>query len=315
VNKNTKIWLNYVAGGISLLLLYVIYGQVMRQLSGINADAWRHTGPDIFLWLCIGLMFINTTLEGYKWYLLANMAEPVPYRTAFASYLAGVAFSVITPNRIGEYPARVLYLGQKSVWRYVNVSVVGLLSQLSGVYLLGVAGLVYANVRFDEPLAKAGLAICAVATVLLLLIYRRFETWLPRLAQIKWLNRFAVYGRLLNNVSPGRQTLVLTISVMRSCIFTAQYLFLLRWMNVDVPMGDGFLMCALFFWLLAITPGLAFLEIGVRSYWAVYLFQKISVTQPNVVGIMAATAGIWLLNLVVPAVFGSVLIMRMRLLR
>ena len=78
VNKSTKIRLNYLFGGaISLLLLYCIYRQVVGQLHGIDAGAWRQTAAPGYLLVCIVLMFINTSLEGSKWYLLARSVADV----------------------------------------------------------------------------------------------------------------------------------------------------------------------------------------------------------------------------------------------
>ena len=316
MNKNTKIWLNYIAGGtISLFLLWSIYGQVTKQVSTIGMDTWKHTGPDAYLWMCIVLMFVNTSLEGCKWYLLANVAEPVGYAKAFSSYLAGVAFSIVTPNRIGEYPGRILYIGSNNTWRFINVSVMGVISQLSGVYIFGLMGLVYYNIAFPTGMAKVALGFCLPANVFIIAIYRKYETWLPTLARIKWLQRFSIYGRLPNRVPKGRQLTVLGISMLRVAIFTAQYLFLLRWMNVNIPIAGGFFMSALFFWLLAVIPGITLVELGVRGSLSIYLFQQISIAPPNIVGMVAATAGIWLLNLIIPSIFGSLLILRMRLLR
>ena len=284
-------------------------------MAGIDADAWKHTGPEAYLWLCIFLMFVNTSLEGCKWYLLANSAEPLGYGKAFSSYLAGVAFSIITPNRIGEYPGRILYIGSNNTWRYINVSVTGIISQLSGVYIFGLMGLIYYNIAFPAIMPKVALAACLMVNIFILIIYRRFERWLPVLGRIKWLQKFSINGRLPKSVSSGRQVTVLGISILRVAIFTAQYLFLLKWMNVDIPLTEGFFMAALFFWMLAIIPGIALIELGVRGSLSIYLFQQISTTPPNIVGMIAATAGIWLLNLIIPSIFGSILIIRMRLLR
>ena len=313
VNKNTKIWLNYLAGAaISLLLLWNIYGQITKQLSGINAGVWRQTADNVYLWLCILLMFANTSLESWKWYLLAGAAEPIKYGRALASYLAGIAFSIITPNRIGEYPGRILYLGRTSTFRYINVSVLGVISQLWSVYLFGMAGLIYYNITYPGALPRAGLLFCFIVNAFIAFIYWRFESWLPAMERYKWLRRFAVYGRLLSRVTVSRQLQVLFISLLRFAIFTAQYLFLLKWMNVSMPPLQGFCMAALFFWVMAVIPSIALTELGIRGTVSIYLFQHFS---PNTVGMVAATTGIWMLNLIVPSVLGSVLIMRMRLLR
>lgn len=313
MNKNTKIWVNYLVGGtICCLLLWSIYGQVTKQLNSIGAEAWLHTGPDVYLWLCIGLMFVNTTLEGRKWHLLANTVAPVSYFKAFSSYLAGIAFSIITPNRIGEYPGRILYLGGSNTFRYINVSILGVISQLSAVYIFGMCGLIYYNIAFPASVSKIALAACLLANILAAIVYWRFEDWLPAMEKIKLLRKFAIYGKLLNRISTKQQMIVLGISLLRFGIFTAQYLFLLRWMNVNVPLAEGYCLAALFFWIMAVIPSITLTELGIRGEVSIYLFQHFST---NTVGMLAATAGVWLLNLIIPSILGSILIFRMRLLR
>jgi Lysylphosphatidylglycerol synthase TM region len=313
VNKNTKIWLNYLAGGaISFLLLWSIYGQVTKQMAGINADAWKQTGPVIYLWLCIALMFFNTSLEGYKWYLLTRSVEPLSYSRAFSSYLAGIAFSIITPNRIGEYPGRILYLGRSHTFRYINVSILGVMAQLSTVYIFGLGGLIYYNIAFPAYIAKVALAACLLANIIAAVVYWRFESWLPAFERTRFLRKFALYGKLLNRITMRKQMTVLCISILRFAIFTAQYLFLLKWMNVEVPLAEGYCLAALFFWIMAVIPSITLTELGIRGEVSIYLFQHFS---SNTVGMLAATAGIWLLNLIVPSIVGSILILRMRLLR
>ena len=301
-----------MAGGIiSFILLYSIYRQVGHQLVGIDHNAWRQTGPPAYLAMGILLMFVNVFLEGSKWYLLSRTVVAVSYGRAFASYLAGIAFSIITPNRIGEYPGRILYLGNNA-YRYIAVAISGISAQLLSLYIFGICGLVYYNIFFPALIAKAALALCLISVVIMMVIYWRFDIWLPLISKIKFLRRFSIYGRLLNNVIARKRLLVLGMSLLRYLVFTAQYLFLLRWMNVIVPADQGFCMAALFFWLLGVIPSIALTELGVRGSLSLYLFHHFS---NNTLGILAATMGIWLLNLILPSIIGSLLIMKMKLLR
>ena len=313
MNKNTKIWVNYIAGGaISLVLLWSIYTQLLKQVSGVSTDAWKHTGWNGYLVLSVSLMGVNLLLESGKWYLLSNSAAQVSYPRAFASYLAGIAISLVTPNRIGDYPARILYLGATNTFRYINVSILGLVSQLSAIFLFGLAGLIHFNIFFPSYPVRIALVVCAVANVLIVLVYWKFEKWLPLLEKVSFLRRFAIYGRLLNRFPASRQAGILALSILRFSVFTAQYLFLLRWMNVNIPLADGFLTAALFFWAMAVIPSIALTGIAIRTKLSMLLFGSYSA---NMVGIVAATVGIWIINLVVPAIVGSILMIRMRLLR
>ncbi len=313
MNKSTKIWLNYLLGGsISLLLLWGIYLQVLRQLKKVDWEAIWQTGPDYFLWLCIVLMPVNLLLEAKKWQILAGSAQPLSFRGALASYLGGIAFSLVTPNRLGEYPGRLLYLKRKNTLRLVSVSVLGALTQMLTLFVFGTLGLVYFNLNFYHPFALVLLVIAAMITIILGIAFWRFETWLPLIERIKWLRRFRVYKTLLKRFTSKQQLTILSISLLRYSIYTAQYLFLLYWMNVNMPAFAGYWMSALFFWVITVIPSITLVELGERGQVGLYLFHHFS---DNTVGILVATVGIWLINLVLPAIAGSILLLRMRFLR
>lgn len=299
-------------GVISAFLLWAIYGQVNVQLNSADASAWQQTGAPVYLIICLALMLVNIFLESYKWYMLLLWAEPISYLKVLGSYLAGIAFSIVTPNRIGEYPGRILYLGGGNTFRYINVSVSGIISQLAGIYLGGFIGLIYYNLAFPSLIARLAVAACIIINIFIGLVFWRFESWLPKMEQSKWLRRFAVYGRLLGRVTTTKKIKVLSLSLLRVLVFTAQYLFLLKWMNVDVPIVQGFCTAALFFWVMAVIPSFALTELGIRGAVSIYIFGNFS---SNTIGIVAATTGLWMLNLIVPSVIGSILIIRMKWVR
>jgi hypothetical protein len=313
LNKNTKIWLNYLLGGIiSLLLLWGIYLQVQKQLHTTDISTIWQTGPSVFLWLCLLLMPVNLLLEGKKWHLLAGSAQTLSYRQAFSSYLAGIAISIVTPYRIGEYPGRILYLKRKNTFRLISVSILGSVAQMFTVFAFGLLGLIYYNMAFPGKAQQSVLIISAVITIIILVFYFTFERWLPLLERFRWMRRLNIYGQLLKRFSRRDQIMILLISIVRYVVFAAQYLFLLRWMNVYMPLTEGFYMVTVFYWAIAIIPTIALAELGERGQVSLFLFHHFS---SNTVGILAATMGIWLLNLIVPAVLGSFLLFRMRILK
>jgi len=313
LHKSTKIWLNYTIGAIiSAVLLYSIWLQVTKQLGQMGTKVLWQSGPNIFLYICLCLMPVNVALEAKKWQMLAGSAQPLSFRTALAGVLAGIAFSIVTPNRIGEYPGRILYLKRKNTFRLISVSILGAVAQMFTLFLYGLLGLVYYNLAFPGKFEKAALLICFLVTAGIGLVYWRFENWLPLLRKIKWFRKFRIFGQLLKRFTNRQQFNILGISILRFAVFTAQYLFLSRWMNVDMPLGTGFCMAALFFWVIAIVPSIALAELGERGQVSLYLFHHLS---PNTVGILGATIGIWMLNLIIPSVIGSVLLVRMKLLR
>jgi hypothetical protein len=313
LNKSTKIWLNYLIGVcLSALLLWGIYVQVKKQLATVDKNTWWQTGPDIYLIICIALMLVNVALEARKWQILAGSAEPLTYKRSLASYLAGIAISIVTPNRLGEYPGRILYLKRQKAFRLISVSILGSFAQLLTIFIYGTAALIYYNIMHPGVAGKLILCGSIVMMVILGWCYWRFESWLPLLNRIKWLQKYKIYGQLLMRFSVKEQLTILFISMLRFAVFTVQYLALLWWMNVMVPPVDGFFLSALFFWTIAVVPSIALTELGIRGEVGLYLFKAYST---NAIGILSATVGIWFINLIIPAVMGSLLLLRMRIFR
>lgn len=313
LTKSTKRRLNYLLGGIiGGLLLWGIYLQVMKQLEKIDPATLWQTGPIYLLLTTIFLMPVNLLLEAKKWHLLAGSAQPLRFIQALYSYLAGIAFSVVTPNRLGEYPGRVLYLKRKNTFRLISVSVLGAVAQMLTLFIYGSLGLIYYNIVKPGVPQLVILISCLIITAGVWVAYYKFERWAPFIERIKWLRKYKVYGRLLKRFSRKQQFTILSISLIRYAIYTAQYLVLLRWMNVYMPPVEGFFMSALFFWVIAIIPSVTLVELGERGTVGIYLFRHFS---ENTVGILTATVGIWCINLILPAVIGSILLFRMRLIR
>lgn len=309
-NKSIKIWANYLLGGcVSALLLWFIYKQTRAQFSELDLYAWQQHWNTALAVLAVLLMLANLFLESLKWHRLLLSTGKQTYGQSVASYLAGIAFSIITPNRIGEYPGRILYLSGRHTAAYISISVSGILSQLAGLYFWGLVGLVFYNVLFPSVVAQVALAACIIINIFINLLYWRVNEWLAKAAKIKYLRRFSVYARMAARMPTRQRIEILAIALVRVAVFAAQYLILLRLMHVAVPIVPGFCLAALSFWVMAVVPSLALTELGVRGATSIYLFSHYS---DNTVGMVAASILIWLLNLIVPSIAGSLLIMKMK---
>lgn len=313
MSKTTKIALNYVLGTlITALLLWSLYHQVSTQLAALKGKDWLVHPCIPALIAALALLPLNLCIEAGKWQLLAGSAAPISFFQSFKSVLGGIAFSIITPNRIGEYPGRILFLDKKNSTRLISVSVLGGCSQLLTVMIFGALGLAYYATKHPGVLVFLLLAGCVLLTLIISIFYIRFERWAPRLEHIRWLRKFHMYGRLLARFTARQQLIILLLACLRYAVFTGQYYLLLRWMNINMPLTDGFMLCALFFWAMAVIPSIALAELGIRGQVGLFLFGSFST---NNIGILAATFGLWIMNLVIPALTGSILLIRLKLLR
>ena len=313
MNKTTKIALNYGLGlVITALLLWSLYRQVHGQLNAIAEQDWWPAHTWQYLVAALLLIPLNLGIEARKWQLLVGSANPISYWEAIKSLLGGIAFSIITPNRIGEYPGRIMFLKKHNSTRLISVSVLGGCSQLLAILLFGSIGLIYYNLKFPGWIPKLTLAGCLLMTVVMSIFYWKFERWAPYIERIGWLRRFHMYGQMLGRFSPTEQSKILFFACLRFAVFTLQYYLMLRWMNIALPVVDGLLLCALFFWAMAIIPSIALAELGIRGEVSLFLFKAFTA---NKLGLLTATTTLWCMNLVIPALIGSILLLRLRLWR
>lgn len=313
MNKATKIRVNYIIGSIiTLILLGAIYYQIRTQLSDFDFKMLYREGAKAYFFIALLLMLLNISLEIYKWKLLASSAQPVTYGMAAKSFLAGLALSILTPNRIGEYPGRILYMKQRNTPRLISITFLGMFTQFLCLFLFGILGLTYYNIAFPGFWQKIVLLLAILCAVSVAVIFFKFEKWSGVIERFSFMKKFKTYSKLLRKFTLKEQLLILGISMLRFCVYAFQYLLLLRWMHVEIPLLVGFCLACLFFFSMAIVPSIALAEMGIRGQLSLLLFQNFST---NKIGILVATLVLWFINLIIPALIGSVLWIKMRLLK
>lgn len=80
-------------------------------------------------------------------------------------------------------------------------------------------------------------------------------------------------------------------------------------MDVHITWWNGVWLISIFFLWLALGPTITLFELGLRWEYSILLLGTMS---DNVVGIYATATAIWLLNLVLPALLGSLSVLSVR---
>ena len=112
-NKNIKIIFKYVlAPLLAGWLFYSLYQQIKLQPNLYESMALIKEAPfgsnGWKFWLVILLAFLNWGLEARKWQVLLKPIQQINFFRAYKSVLSGLALSLNTPNRMGEYGGRIL---------------------------------------------------------------------------------------------------------------------------------------------------------------------------------------------------------------
>src|SRR5947207_14164574 len=146
LNKNIKIFINYFVGPLLFIWLSVsIYDQVRHQAD--LQTSWTRIKQSVQsteIWdlvMVVFLMLLNWSIEAMKWRLAIQEIQPLGFLKAFRAVLSGVSFSVNTPNRIGEYLGRVLYVDEGNRLKAVSLAIASSMSQLIITLFFGMMGL------------------------------------------------------------------------------------------------------------------------------------------------------------------------------
>jgi hypothetical protein len=325
LNKNIKIFLNYFLGPVLFCWLsWSVYRQITRQ-PNLEAHLLEIrqaiTGPEAWkLFVIIILMFVNWGLETRKWQLLLRHLYKISFGEAFKAILSGLAFALNTPNRIGEYGGRVLFIPDGKRVRAVSLTLAGSFSQLLVTLILGGTGLFFLSEKVTASTAFSSLQVWITVLQVLVffialvgcIIYFRMG-WLVKV--IEKIPGAQTYMRHITVIKEMNVTILLNVmllSLLRFLVFIIQYNLMLQLMQVEMGWWSGFWTVSVLFLLLATLPTIALLELGLRWEYSIMLFGLFS---GNILGIYAAATGIWLINLVLPAMAGSLFILGIRIIK
>ena len=324
LNKNIKKIFKYlIAPLLGAWLFYSLYQQIKTQpdlkesielirTAPFGDQAWK-------FWTVIILSIVNWGIEAIKWRLLLAPVQRISLFTAFKSVLSGVTFSINTPNRIGEYGGRILYVKSGNRIKAISLSIAGSISQLIITMFMGCVGLAYLvffQMSIDSHIIglsyywiEALLSISVIVLFLMVLFFFRLK-WLTLLVEkIPAMKRYIQYINVLEEFNPKFLLRLLSWSFLRYLTFVFQYILLLQVLHVYISWSEGFRIISILFLVLAIVPSFAIADLGIRGKMSTEL---LSIYSANTVGIIGTTFGIWFINLFVPALVGSILILGTR---
>ncbi len=324
MNKNIKILLNWFLGPVLFIIIsYSLYRQVMRQPD--LAQRWQQIKLGWQNWkflLVITLLFINWGIEAAKWKLLVNHVQQMSFFKAFKSVLAGCSVTMLTPNRIGEYGGRMLFVEPQHRIKAISLTITGSISQLLITMIMGCLGLLF--LRYFSHNSSNALSVLphfwgdvliyfsVAGTLVLFLFYIRLG-WLVRLLEkLPALNKAVKHIAVLDEFNTSQLVQLLALSLLRYGVFVLQYVLLLQVMQVQISFGLCFWLITVFYLVMAVAPTIGFLELPIRVKASLQLMQLYSA---NTLGIQTAALAIWLINLVVPAVMGSILILGIKIVK
>jgi len=132
------------------------------------------------------------------------------------------------------------------------------------------------------------------------------------LERISWIARYRFFLEKLESVQLNELVRLLTLSLGRFLVFLFQYFLMFQVFGVNLYWLDAFAMVGVMLTVLAVIPTMALAELGFRGKVSLLLFGLLN---NDSIGIIATAAGIWLINLILPAILGTLFILGLRIFR
>lgn len=299
--------------GLLVLLFWQISTEGRFENWWQNVQTAREDGQRLgYLLLTLLLMPLNWLLETAKWRQLLLTDWRPDWKASIKAVLAGISVSIATPNRIGEYGGRALLAPASQTANVVFSSLLGSLCQW--VVFLGCgwpALWLILGTYYIWPTSLLWLVSWSVPSLLLLLLGIANQPWFigwwkPLQEKNKWWRWLKRKIKAHEPLSYRRLIQALLLALLRFWIYSFQYLLLLWFF--DLPLGFGQGMQGIFSIYLIqagipLPPGFSVIT---RSELALMVWGSVNLAPLSIV---SATFSLYIINLVIPALIGALLIM------
>ncbi|HWB24459.1 MAG TPA: lysylphosphatidylglycerol synthase domain-containing protein [Chitinophagaceae bacterium] len=309
-----------------IILAFTIYHKLtnqstLQQTKNLIAQALSAKNTNYIIALFI-LMTFNWAIEAGKWQILMTKVQKVSFFMAIKAVLSGLSFSLFAPNGIGDYFGRIVYMKEGNRLRSIAVTFVGSISQVLITLTAGLAGLIYLSTHAWKELPQttgftgfwvtAMMYMIGMTIMVVVFIYYRLS-WLTTLVEkIPFVYKYKFLIESLESFHWKELTRILVLSFIRFIVFIVQYLLMLHIFNVQIDWLDAVCTTSVLFLVLAVLPTIPVADLGIRGETGIQLFGILS---KNTGGIVFTAAGIWLLNIIIPAIAGSLFVLSIKIFR
>lgn len=238
---------------------------------------------------------INLFLEIKKWKTLTKSVKNNSWFEATEQSLASLTFSIITPNRIGEYGAKVLYYPNNKRKQIFLLNFAGNFYQLAVTIILGMIGLVflykYASFSIISTQNSIIIIIALISMVGIFYFlkekYSKIGDWLSKIIEI---------------LSFKNNKIVILISLLRYLVFSHQFYFLIYCFKLNISYFEAMTAISSVYLIASCIPILSLFDVALKGSVAIIVF---SIFEIDSIQILSITTLMWLLNFVFPAIIGS----------
>ena len=257
------------------------------------------------------MMFLNWGVEAYKWRYLVCKIQKITFFNSVKSIFIGITFSAFTPNKIGEFGGRLIYLNKGNKIKGVLITLVTSFAQLLTTITFGTISLVFTFFFLNDIFQKIQIfdfsnyfiLFTLIILNLLLTFFYFYSTFFSKiLFKISFLKRFQKYTDALLTFNKIDLLKVFMFGCIRYIIFLSQFIFLLEVLEAEIILTHSITLIPLVYLLTSLFP--IFAPIADISFRLFSAFLILGIVSDNFLAISLAIFFIWVINFVFPLLIG-----------
>jgi len=312
--------LNVLKYAVFAFVLYIAFLQITNLYTAIvesefdilsNVDGW------LILIACL-LMPINWALEALKWSTLTYSIDTKTNRSVLREVLSGIALSILTPNRIGEYIGRLAHFAPKYHVSILGLNVLGSFSQFSVTLMGGLLGLsfigelVWVNIELDYPYIYiiVSLVILCLMTGLAIIYANYLIRLVAFIVPRSWGSLLIERLDALIRLNMKLRLWILFISLIRYAVYVSQFVFLLYGFGLDISIVNAMSGVGLVYMIQSGVPLPTILSLVFRGSVAIFVFEILG---SSGLESLLASYTLWIINLGLPALVGGGILFKVNL--
>ena len=250
----------------------------------------------VFLMILSGF---NWFFEIKKWQLLTSKVHEISLKLAIQQSLSALTFSIITPNKIGDYGAKALFFPNYLRGKILFLNLIGNFWQMAVTVLFGACGLLFLMNQFTfEPINfqpwHMALLIAILAMLVLIVRFKNHRFQGVSLAQLIKFTQTLTLKAHIN---------IALLSILRYLVFSFQLYLLLNLCGAHLSYLDAMTGISAMYLLASVIPVIQVFDAAVKGSIAMMIF---SFFQVPGIAVLSAITCMWLLNVVLPAMIGSI---------
>ena len=261
------------------------------------------------------LLPVNVGLEAYRWWRLVRRVAPcVRYGEALVAVVGSTPLGLLTPGRLGDYVGRALYVREVAPGPSAALTFAERMATLAACLVGGLVALgPYLRAHAaPSPLwpALAFATTLGTGALLALLLFpdlaRRVVSTLVPVGPVR--RAVAPFGA----IPSGEAVALVALSGLRYLVFSAQFVCLVLAFAPGASWRGAALGVALTFYAKSAVPQVTLGDLGVRESAAVFFLGAYGV---GAAAALNASLAVFAVNLLLPALLGVPLLLRLRLRR